>query len=129
MNVESPVIAHSSTNGHSDNSNSKRISNGHNKIQSTVRRRLDVYGTKKNKTSSNEAVNNGSDKAQCLKQKHLASTPVISRNGMDTPKSGYQEERVENPHSTSSESKLDNLNGTSISNDLERTSSFKWWVR
>ena len=128
MNVESPIITHSSTNGHSMNINSKRISNGHHKTQSAVRRRLDVSGAKKNKTSSNEAVNSGLDKSQCLKNKHSISTPIISRNGMDTPNSGYQE-RVEKSHSTSSESKLDTINGTSISNDFERTSSFKWWVR
>ena len=62
------------------------------------------------------------------KNKQLASTPLISRNGMDTPNGGNQE-HVGKPNSTSSESKLDNLYDTSISNDFERTSSFKWWVR
>ena len=80
-----------------------------------------MSGTKKNKTSSNEAVNNGSDKSQCFKNTQSASTPVILRNGMGTSNGGYQG-CVEKPHSTSSESKLDNLNGTSISNDFERTS-------
>ena len=76
-----------------------------------------------NKTRSNEVANKWSNKSQCLKHKHSANTPVISRNGIETANICYQE-RVENPHSTSN-----NLNGTSIFNDFERTSSFKWWVR